>query len=1243
MNGLKILGFDIGISSIGWALVQDGSTRDSREIIDCGVRTFESVGEKHKERGEQRRARRNIARTKSRLNTIKKYLFENFASAQGNFADFNEWQKTLFAKKELPNPYALRIKALSEQISTDELCQIIIHIVKHRAYNDSGKEYEAENILETQDETIQADSKSVKENNKDEKKDKNADTKKLKAAMKENEENAKNSPSIISYLYGERFKDAIRYANQKYDELKDQTKKHINSTQGKEQWIEKVARNSVKMRNKEQDKVKKNGEKVVDKSGKVKTEPTYFNSIPRSAIKAELQKILDTQIAKAKQNESYAQKLENLKTELFAENDNGLGFLQNRPLKSSQNLLGKCSIDMREYRASAFAPSVIEFNLLAKLADLLIYLNGQHKDLDIDYKKTSESAIRALQEKQKLDFSDIRSCIYLKSGESLAQIYEIELLGFNKKETKKDKPKSTKKTQNKASDKLLTQEKNAIFYNPSKKLALLEATFGKNFWSYQKDIDKLAGILSVNKRKKDIQKELNKHKYSHIDDNLKTKALNSLGAGFSGTSAYCLDVIWECLKNMRLGMSEYEATTNYKAILGTDKEYQKFMEQFSKSLKLPAFDESPNANLNHICAQMRQIINSIFATHGEVAKIRIELLREVGQSEKQKAEITKAQRENEKFNEVATKICEEIGLKTTNKDNLTKVKLWILQNECDIYPSIQKGSQDKFNAKEFYADYKDKPSIDVYDFKKISLQDLCDENALQIDHIIPKSKVLVDEFTNKVLTFTDNNATKNSQTPYQWFGDNKAKWEAFKARVEMTNLSKKAKDNLLKQEIDDMKPSRLLNDTKTASVYIKNYLEKYVKFADIPNDLQDDEERESKQIRRIEVVNGRLTSALRHFWGVGKKDRSNHLHHAQDAVIIAFCSSRTIQHFAKFLQTEEDKSQAKLNSEEITKIMKQNARGRWVFRRPFSGFTNDLAKRIYGDENSEGIFVTFSKKHKTTGKLHNENPINIKQGVEEALKQNKDEKTKYLKKEDIKELKKRLKNAQSEIEQEKTKLGRMLSGEEYGKIKSKIEHRIKKQFYSEVKARQIKNNVWIEIRGHIYEIEGMTRIDIFYLNDRYYAVPVFITDKTLSHTAKPEKPDDCELNDKDFFFSLHIGDLIEFEYSDNIKRYGYYRGFKQSGDVIIYHHSGYLTLKEKEENFWNDEQVSKDKKTGKKVTKAIFPQKILKIHLFKSLKLCHINALGHRQTLQALEINKGDRVRGKAPLSKTIGARKAKK
>lgn len=1224
-QNLKILGFDIGVASIGWALVQDGGTRDSRKIIDCGVRIFESVGESHKERGEKRRARRNVERTKSRLNNIKRYLFENFIKPQGEFSDFNEWQKALFAKENLPNPYVLRIKALENTISTDELCQIIIHIVKHRAYNDSGKEYEAENILEIQDENQEESQNSKKKSSdKDDKKDKKEDKKKLKAAMKENAQKALNSPSFTAYIYDRQVDMAKQNAQIKYQTLLEKFKKEskyesIRKLEAKkDEWIRKIAEHSIKMRNGLVTRINKNGKEVEEQS--------HINSFPRSAIKAELTKILDTQIRESKQSNDYAQKLENLKSMLFAENDDGLGFLQNRPLKSSKDLLGKCTIDERENRASAFAPSVIEFNLLAKLSNLLTYLIAQHKELQIDYAKTSSEARIALKEKCELKFSDIRKCIYLADGQSIADNYEINILGFNKKERKEDKAKSTKKNQksNEKDEQIKkdkTQENNTTFYNPSKKLALLEHTFGKEtLWKFQRDIDILAGILSVNKRKKDIQKEIDECKdCKDIDENLKAKALDSLGAGFSGTSAYCLNVVWSCLESMRLGVSEYEATYTYKANLNEDKAYKEYMQKYEKSLTLPAFAENPNASLNRICAQMREITNAIFAKYGAVAKIRIELLREVGQSEKQRAEIQKAQRENEKFNECARQICEEIGL-SINKDNLIKVKLWILQNEADIYPSAQKG---KDNAKEVLSNAKE--CIDVYDsFKKISLQDLRDENALQIDHIIPRSKSLDDSFTNKVLTFAGNNATKSSRIPYQWFGNDKAKWEAFKARVNATKLSKKAKDNLLKQEVEELKPSKWLNDTKTAAVYIRNYLEKYVAFADISSDLQDSEERESKQIRRIEVVNGRLTSMLRHYWGIGKKDRNNHLHHAQDAVAIAFCGSRIIQNFAKFLQIQEDKSQKKLNSEEITEIIKQTNKGRQVFVRPFSGFVNDLHKRIYGDENSEGIFVTYSKKHRATGKLHNENPLRIKDNLNKGDKE---------------ELAKRLQNAQSEIleriEKEKATLGRMLTGEEYGKIKSKFEHPIRERFYEEVKQRQIANNVWIEIKGHIYEIDGMTRIDIFYTKmpnddeERYYAVPVFITDRELSNIAKP---DNCELDDKDFLFSLHNGDLVEFQHK-GITRYGYYRGFRQNGQIMLYHHSGFLSKQEKEENFWNDTTNEKGE------VKPQFPQKLIKINQFASLKLCQINALGDRQTLIAKD-NK--RERGKAPLSDTMG-RKNKK
>lgn len=1199
-----VLGLDVGISSIGWALVQDGGTRDSRKIIDCGVRIFEPVVESHKKRGEQRRARRNVARTKSRLNNIKRYLFENFIESQGGFSDFNEWQKALFAKENLPNPYALRIKALENQISIDELCQIIIHIVKHRAYNDSGKEYEAENILEAQDENQEANKNSKKKSSdKDDKKDKKEDKKKLKAAMKSNLTLITDSDKFYlnAHIYDRQMKLARENAQIKYQTLLEKFKKEskyesIHKLEAKkDDWIEIIASHSIKMRNGLVTRINKNGKEVEEQS--------YVNSFPRSAIKAELTKILDTQILKSKQNSSdnYAQKLQNLKSMLFAENDDGLGFLQNRPLKSSKDLLGKCTIDERRDRASAFAPSMIEFNLLAKLANLLAYLTGQHKELLIDYAKTSSEAMSALKEKHELKFSDIRKCIYLANGQNIADNYEINLLGFNKKETKADKAKSTKKIQ-KSDEAIKKQESNTTFYNPSKKLALLEHTFGKeSLWKSQRDIDILAGILSVNKRKKDIQKEIDECKdCKDIDENLKVKALDSLGAGFSGTSAYCLNVIWECLKNMRLGKSEYDATQLYKNKLNKDEGYKEYMQQFEKSLTLPTFDKTPNASLNHICAQMREIINAILKKchkkYGEsVAKIRIELLREVGQSEEQKAQIQKIQRENEKFNECARQICKEIGLNPEKGDSLTKVKLWILQNEADIYPSAQKG---KDSAKEVLSNAQD--CIDVYDsFKKISLQNLRDENALQIDHIVPRSKILIDSFTNKVLTFTGNNATKSSRIPYEWFGNDKAKWEAFKARVEATKLPKKAKENLLKQEVEELKPSKWLNDTKTAAVYIRNYLEKYVEFADISNDLQDSEERETKQIRRIEVVNGRLTSMLRHRWiNKGhhrKKVRDNDLHHAQDAVIIAFCSSKIIHSFAECFKKAEEriiKNQGEIENveelkkavgKEVNEMIEQNNKKRWVFKPPFDGFSGDLDKRIYGDENNEGIFVTYSKKHKTTGKLHSENPLRIKDNLNKG---------------DKNELAKRLKNTQE-------------------------------QFYEEVKQRQIANNVWIEIKGHIYEVGNTSRIDIFLVNGKYCAVPVYYKDSKLSAISKKST-----LDDKDFLFSLYNGDLVEFQYKDGIMRYGYYRGFKQKqGQITLYHHSGFLSKQEKEENFWNDTT----KEDGK--IKSQFPQKLIQVNQFKSLKLCQINALGNRQTLKALNISKGDRKRGKAPLSNTLGKR----
>ena len=78
---MKILGFDIGIASIGWAFVENG------ELKKCGVRIFTKAENPENgkslalPRREARSVRRRLARRKSRLEALKRLLAKEWACA----------------------------------------------------------------------------------------------------------------------------------------------------------------------------------------------------------------------------------------------------------------------------------------------------------------------------------------------------------------------------------------------------------------------------------------------------------------------------------------------------------------------------------------------------------------------------------------------------------------------------------------------------------------------------------------------------------------------------------------------------------------------------------------------------------------------------------------------------------------------------------------------------------------------------------------------------------------------------------------------------------------------------------------------------------------------------------------------------------------------------------------------------------------------------------------------------------
>ncbi len=316
-------------------------------------------------------------------------------------------------------------------------------------------------------------------------------------------------------------------------------------------------------------------------------------------------------------------------------------------------------------------------------------------------------------------------------------------------------------------------------------------------------------------------------------------------------------------------------------------------------------------------------------------KINIELAREVGKNHSQRAKIEKEQNENYKAKKDAELECEKLGLKINSK-NILKLRLFKEQ-------------------KEFCA----------YSGEKIKISDLQDEKMLEIDHIYPYSRSFDDSYMNKVLVFTKQNQEKLNQTPFEAFGNDSAKWQ--KIEVLAKNLPTKKQKRILDKNYKDKEQKnfkdRNLNDTRYIARLVLNYTKDYLDFlplSDDENTKLNDTQKGSKV--HVEAKSGMLTSALRHTWGFSAKDRNNHLHHAIDAVIIAYANNSIVKAFSDFKKEQESNS-AELYAKKISELDYKNKR---KFFEPFSGFRQKVLDKI--DE----IFVSKPERKKPSGALHEE-------------------------------------------------------------------------------------------------------------------------------------------------------------------------------------------------------------------------------------------------------------------------------
>ena len=318
----RIFGFDLGIASIGWAIVEmederknpsDGFLTEGK-IVKSGVRIF-NVAENPKNGESLAKPRRDkrLSRRLCRRKARRKEAIRNLLIAKGLIG--KEDIDRVFMQQVGGDVWDLRVKGLSKKLEKEELARVIFHLGKHRGFKSYRK----------------AEEENDEENGK------------VLKAIKENRE-------------------ALG---------KDETKTLA-------QVIVERAKNS-------EDKHKRNYQKIIDKNGKKTTELVYLNSIPRSEIKRELKLIYENQKQYGFFTEDLYVALAGKGKEPKDDDnsENGIMF-RHRPVGAIDEMVGYCRFETKEKRAPKEAPSSELFVALSKINNMSVYEDNEKRFLNND-------------------------------------------------------------------------------------------------------------------------------------------------------------------------------------------------------------------------------------------------------------------------------------------------------------------------------------------------------------------------------------------------------------------------------------------------------------------------------------------------------------------------------------------------------------------------------------------------------------------------------------------------------------------------------------------------------------------------------------------------------------------------------------------------------------------------------------------------------------------------------------------
>ena len=898
------LGLDIGTSSVGWAILD----LDKERIHDLGVRIFERPEDPQngdslaKPRRDARSARRRLKRRRQRLNHLKQFFVDQNILTKDQVEEVLNY-KSDFNKLDV---YALRAKALTEELSPEELLKVLYQIAKRRGFKSNRK------VVEESD----------KEGGR------------VTSALKTNEKFlADNNYTTV----GEALSRDEKFAPHKRNKRNDYT----NS----------FARDDF----------------LCELEAIIKTQQNYIlKNVPEPAINELIYGIDDGQVT------------------------NVSAIMYQRPFMTKElikKMVGECTFEKDEKRAPKASYSFEVFRLASDLSNLVFIPRDaskrQAKRENLEVRLSPEQISKVI------NVAKIQKSLTYKKVRSTAGISEDYV------------PKDVR---GKKKDGDEFGEENVFgglkAYNDIR-LALKDLPEDWAKIDNESAINQIAYILTTQKADEGIRDELN---LLPISDKAKEAIVKIKPTNFKAFGHLSIKALQKITPHILEGM------TYDKACEAAGYDFKK---------QSASLEQITNPVVKRAITQTLKVVRAIERKYGKPYFIKVETARDLAKNFKDRNAIKKENEENQGYNEDIKSIITD-GYEASPK---TKGGKQLLSHLKEFNVRLNKNAD--FNGQQIIKVklYREQNCVCLYSGKSIDFETMLrDDNAYQVDHIVPFSRSNNDGMMNKVLVLTEENQKKGNQTPFEYFGTDEKRWKEFAARVESiyktrdvktsdkaTNAinykyngyAMKKKQNLLLQDYkNDSWNVRALNDTRYITRFIQNYLRQNVDFA------------EGEEKQRVIAPNGTTTAYLRKRWGLAKDRAEDVLHHAKDAAVVAAIDQKIVMQAnlyakhheikallaaTKTMEEKTDKLTGEITDEdEFDKAQRRKAAilvlSSKHFPQPWDNFGKEVMKRTlntdiatlqnelrglenYDDEfrlSIKPIFVSRMPRRKATAQAHKE-------------------------------------------------------------------------------------------------------------------------------------------------------------------------------------------------------------------------------------------------------------------------------